>query len=73
MKLKRNYPFLLLSTGKDKKFEDTKWAIIRLKAKKNRQHNDQKKKNKRTNTTQKTKDRKTRIPLKTGKLKYLHI
>jgi ElaB/YqjD/DUF883 family membrane-anchored ribosome-binding protein len=49
-------------------FEDTKGAIrIRI-WKKNRQHNNQKKKDKQRSTkhTYKTKDRVTRTPLKTG-------
>ena len=56
--------------GLQEEFEDTKGVKIR-KSKKDRQHNDQKKKDKRTNndlqnTTQKTKDRATWIQLKTG-------
>ena len=52
-------------------FEDTKGIIRIRKSKKNRQHNDQKKKDKITNndlqnTTQKTKDRAPRTPLNTG-------
>ena len=54
------------------KFKDTKEVIIIRKSKKDRQHNDQKKKYKGTNndlqsTTQKTRDRTTRTPLKSGR------
>jgi hypothetical protein len=50
------------------KFEDTKGVIIIRISKKNRQHNDQKKKDKQRSTkhTHKTKDRVTRTPLNTG-------
>jgi hypothetical protein len=51
--------------------EDTKGVITIGKSKKNRKHNDQKKRDKKTNNdqqniTQKTKDRVTRNPVKTG-------
>jgi hypothetical protein len=51
--------------------EDTKGGITIGKSKKNRKHNDQKKRDKKTNNdqqniTQKTKDRVTRNPVKTG-------
>jgi len=54
-----------------KEFEDIKGVIRIRKLKKDRQHNDQKKKDKRTNNdlqniTNKTKDRVTRTPLKPG-------
>jgi hypothetical protein len=48
-------------------FEDTKWVITIRKSKKNRQHNDQKKKYKGTNKNiHKTRDRVTRTSQKTG-------
>ena len=52
-------------------FEDTKGVFRSHKSKKNRQHNDQKKKDKRSNndlqrSTQKTKDYATRTSLKSG-------
>ena len=49
-------------------FEDTKGVIRICKSKKDRQHNDQKKKYKQRSTklTYKTKDRVTQTPLKTG-------
>jgi hypothetical protein len=49
-------------------FEDTKWVIRIRKSKKDRQHNDKKKKDKQRSTkhTHKIKDRVTRTPLKTG-------
>ena len=51
-------------------FEDTKGVITIGKSKKNRKHNDEKKRDKKTNNdqqniTQKTKDRVTRNPVKT--------
>jgi hypothetical protein len=56
------------STKGQEEFEDTK-GVIRIRiSKKNRQHNDQKKKDKQRSTkhTHKTKDRVTRTPLNTG-------
>jgi hypothetical protein len=58
------------STKGQEEFEDTKGVIwIRI-SKKNRQHNDQKKKDKQRSTkhTHKTKDRVTRTPLKTRRV-----
>jgi hypothetical protein len=54
--------------SQQEEFEDTKGLIKIRKSKKNRQHNDQKKKGKQRSTihTHKTKDRVTRTPLKTG-------
>ena len=53
---------------KTEKFNDTKEVIRIHKSKKDRQHNDQRKKDKQRSIkhTYKTKDRITRTPLKTG-------
>ena len=60
--------FELSEIIKTEKFKDTKEEIRIRKSKKDRQHNDQRKKDKQRSIkhTYKTKDRLTRTPLKTG-------